>query len=383
MSQRVLAVGMGIGIALVPAFFGARWLLRELPVLAFHEPNEAERVEASSKAAERLAEGGFRVPLSEEVVANIMPLKGWRVYDPHCYFRYKGGLKSELTWKEHPNGGYDLVTNSLGLRMDAEIAPEAPDLRILLAGDSHMTGKCGNAESLHEVLAERLRAGDPARSVEAINGSQGAYSFYHYLGVLERMLHLGVVPDLFVVVVYGGNDFLAVHLWHFFNGTKRRRGSTKMKKLCAEEHPESLGQVLNVADDFRAGGPAEVELAHRMATTVMGEVQRQCAQQGIDLLVVYLPSPSELPGQADQTAIEAGRELMGLEQEDVDLLGKMGDRLLRDLEAMGIATFDLRPGFRRQDRELYWRADLHLNVDGHARAAELLEPWVEDWWTRR
>ncbi|MDP6740382.1 MAG: hypothetical protein QF404_10275, partial [Planctomycetota bacterium] len=162
---------------------------------------------------------------------------------------------------------------------------------------------CANAECFHSQLEGRLAATRPERSVEVINGSNGAYSFYHYLGVLERMLELGIRPDLFVMVAYGGNDFLGVFLWHFFHATLRPMNSKvdlARRDATAKEHPQALGQALNAADYFRRGGPQEVKAALRMAREVTREVQRLCAEEGIELLVIYLPSPTEMPEHADQ-----------------------------------------------------------------------------------
>ena len=384
--QRLLALTIGLVIAGVLASLLWNQLRPEPEVLTFVHIDPEVFEKASAEVSEQIEEGQFRKPLDEETVRKIMPMKGSRVYDPHCYFHYKPGLNVYRKWKAHPEGGFDTTTNSLGLRQDGELAEVAPDLRILLAGDSHTTGVCSNAETLAAQLEDRLAAHDPERSVEVVNGSHGAYSFFHYLGVLERMLALDIRPDLFVVVVYGGNDFRAVNLWHFFQGTKAQPSLTgevqQLRRTAADKHSAAMGQVLSAAHHF-AMRESEVELAMVMSDTVMGEMQRICAAEGIGLLVVYLPSPTEVPGQAELGRVERGREFLGLEPADLARLGEMGDLLLDQLDARAIPRVDLREAFREQEGLLYWPADLHLNLEGQALGADVVAPWVEDWWRAR
>lgn len=384
--QRLLALTLGLVIAAVLGSLLWQKLRPEPEVLTFVHIDPEVFEETSAAVSKQVAEGQFRKLLDEETVRKIMPLSGDRVYDPHCYFRYKSGRDVYRKWKAHPEGGFHVTTNSLGLRQDGELAAVAPDLRILLAGDSHTTGVCSNAETLAAQLEDRLAAQDPERSVEVVNGSHGAYSFFHYLGVLERMLALDIRPDLFVVVVYGGNDFRAVNLWHLFQGTKAKPKLTaevqQLRRTAAKKHSAAMGQVLSAAHHF-AMRESEVELAMVMADTVMGEMQRICAAEDIGLLVVYLPPPTDVPGQAELEKVERGREFLGLEPADLARLSEMGDLLLDQLDARAIPRIDLREAFREQEGLLYWQVDLHLNLEGQALGADVVAPWVEGWWRAR
>jgi lysophospholipase L1-like esterase len=383
--QRILALTLGLGLAVLIAVVGARLLRPEPKTLTLIEVDQVVLDTASAEAAGRVAEGGFRTPLDEETVREIMPVRGMRLYDPYCYFRYKPHRDQHQRWSEHPDGGFRVYTNSIGLRQDEEVATVKPDLRVLVAGDSHTTGVCSNAETFAAQLEDRLAAAVPTRSVEVLNGSHGAYSFFHYLGVLERMLALDMRPDLFVVVVYGGNDFRAVNLWHFFQGTKAPpldRTEMDLRREAADRFTSAMGQVLSAAHHF-AIRDGEVEIALRMSDRLMAETQRLCAAEGIGLLVVYLPAPTEVPEQAVLTKVEKCREFMGLEPEDLARLGVMADRLLDQLEAHQVPAIDLRSSFREHEGLLYWKADLHLNLDGHIAAADVVAPWVEEWWPSR
>ena len=389
-NARILAFGLSLALAGAAGGVFLRWRDSQrgpglcLSVLQDMSPEQAS---AALAAAARIESGSLlRVVLSEELVAEMMPLTRRRVYDPLCYFRFLPDLSFTRAWDEYPGGQYEIVTNSLGLRQDAEILEQKPDLRVLVVGDSHMTGVCANPDCFAGQLDAQLSAADDARSVEVLNGSHGAYGFYHYLGVLERMRHLGHDPDLMVMVVYGGNDFLDTYLWHFFHDSRRPRQNEDERLLLhsvAQDHPDAVGQVLNAAEYFRRGGAREVEIALRMGREVTREIARQCEELAAGLLVVYLPAPSELPDQSPLEDLLQAAGKLELDQADLDLVGTMGDAYLSDLESLGVATLDLRPVFAARAGLLYWRRDLHLALAGHAAAATAVAPWIEDWWRAR
>jgi len=389
MRPRPLTVLAGAGLLGVATGLVLRaWRPRRAP-LELVVTDEAEVDALSSRVAREARRGAgelVRVPLDEDLVAKLMPLdQGHRVWDPYCYFRSDPDLDYEREWAEYEGGAFRIRTNSLGLRMDREPAGERPDLRVWVAGDSHLTGVCANPDCTTGRLEALLAAADPARSVQVFNGSQGAYSFYHYLGVLERALALDLAPDVFVVVVYGGNDFLAVYLWHFFTGTRRvarTPDQTRRFTRAAEQYPAAIGQVLNAVEYFRVGGEEEVENALVMATQTTDEIRLLCETRGIELVLAYLPAPSEVPGAAEPGEIAAGLESLGLAQDDLSRIGEMADRYLDAARGLGVEVVDLRPAFRAAERELYWRRDLHLAVAGHELAARALVPAVEAAWRR-
>ena len=217
-----------------------------------------------------------------------------------------------------------------------------------------------------------------------LNAASGGYSLYHYLGTLERFLDLGLAPDAFVMVVYGGNDFAALPLlWHLYSGTKRPRADRerlrRKRELLDDFRPE-FGQCLNAVELFHSR-PGELQVAFDAATAVTAEVERVCRQRGIGLLVVYLPAPTEVPQRAELERLEAALDGLGLGPEALAVVPELANRYLAACSEAGIEVLDLRPAFAAADGLLYWVADLHLNLRGHELVArELLErasTWAE------
>jgi hypothetical protein len=148
-----------------------------------------------------------------------------QVYDEHLLARRKPHFQGHIDLAEHPQGGWDIRTNALGLREDQEVPEEKADLRVLVVGDSHVDGLCANADSFPNLLEASLSERHPGRTIEVVNAGTGGWSFYNYLGALEGLAYLR--PDVFVVVVYGGNDFQgAMSLHHFQRGERAPRPST-------------------------------------------------------------------------------------------------------------------------------------------------------------
>jgi lysophospholipase L1-like esterase len=319
-----------------------------------------------------------RRTLTPEEVAQLFTLdeREFDVYDPHCQFIKKPGLDGERAWPEHPAGRYTYHTNSLGLRGAADPAAVQPDLRVLVVGDSHTEGVCSDDETFTAELERRLRAAHAGRSIEALNAARGGYSFYQYLGTLERLLALA--PDVFVVAIYGGNDFEeALTLQHFFQGTARPP-SQSFEALRAETmkaHGSAIGQSLNGCKTFTVW-PDQIEVALQAARDCCTEIRAQCLRASIRPVFVYLPAAVDIELERHPKLREA-LEMLELSQDDVRSQDRMADSLLAFLRATNADVLDLRPAFRAAKEPLYWHADLHMNLAAHKLVSDALVAWIE------
>lgn len=294
-------------------------------------------------------------------------------FDPHCFFRYRPEVELEILYPEHPDGRWTLRTNELGLRNDGPLLP-APDLRLLVTGDSHTDGICNNAEGFPALLAERLGAG-----VDVANAGKSGYSFYNYLGVLETFA--GLEPDLFVVCVYGGNDYAEVLLPHHYHQRLPWPDPEFMgrEKLAAVREYLSAGvlpQGFMQATLFQKNPELEPLCAEAVGLLV-DAIGRRCAERSMPWLVVYIPSALEV--QPERYDPELSRAVADLELDEASLgaVGRLTEVLFERLRARGVEVLDLRPVFREQDRELYWHTDHHLNLEANQLVASELARLIE------
>jgi len=317
----------------------------------------------------------LRRELSPDEVELLFALgkREFDVYDPQCYFRKRAGLEGRRDWPEHPAGHYAWRTNSLGLRGSAEPAPTPPDLRVLVVGDSHTEGVCLDAETYPARLEQGLRAAYPGRTIEVLNAARGGYSFFHYLGALERALELE--PDVLVVGIYGGNDFeevLTPH--HYFQGTRRPPSESfqELRARAMRGHGTAIGQALNSVKYF-VTWPDQVDVALQAARDCCTEIQALCLRRSIHPIFVFIPSAAEIEPEGHPKLREA-MAMLELSPEDLRTSERMADSLLAFLRQRGLDVLDLRPAFRSADELLYWKADMHCNLQALQRiAAELLD----------
>jgi len=318
-------------------------------------------------------------PIDERSARELFPLEySAVVYDPDVYYRYRAKLHVVVPWEEHPAGSWLRVTNGFGLREDTDDDFTGVDLKILVAGDSHTDGSCDNRESFTNLLEARLAEVDPSRSVVALNTGVFGYSFYNYLGALEEGLlgQHGALPNVFVVAVYGGNDFVEVpRLFHYFRGSAMPPTSPEYwARIDAAKRASSreLGQGLNQLAYF-GEHPDQIDVAIEGCREAMGEIARLCHEREIRLHVVHIPAAFDVPRPDFEAAVDRALEALGLSHDALEL-GRAFEAELRDcLAGLGVSYVDLTERFLASEEPCYWTSDLHLDLVGHRIVAEVLE----------
>lgn len=291
-------------------------------------------------------------------------------YDPLAYFRRPAFQRLKFKWEEHPAGGWHLNTNSLGLRDDTELAAEKPDLRIFVTGDSHTDGVCENYESFPNLLEADLRSA--GKDAEVSNAGVGGYSFYNYLGALDRFKEFGV--DAYIVGVYGGNDFLGVLGPHrFFTGEEIPEPKPNGPRIgkAARIKAAALSQGFFAYDYFDMH-PEDIDLAVAASVETTLAIQTNCDKLGARLIIVYIPPVYDVTPELvaeDKAAIQAALELS---DEQLGSTERQADAYLAALAEAGVETLDMRPSFRDAEDPLYWLSDHHINLAGHRLIADQL-----------
>ncbi|MDP6538970.1 MAG: SGNH/GDSL hydrolase family protein [Planctomycetota bacterium] len=382
--QRWAAAG---GTAVLALAAAGAWLARdyaggdETVLLVDHAERFDELLAERARAGEVEA-GADLLVLDEgdraELARIFQRVRDGIVPDPVTFYRREGGVNHWRVFEEHPDAGFWVRSNSLGMRNDGEPLVPPPNLRVLVTGDSHTDGVCANEESFCGLLGDGLRLNELDRTVEVLNTGTGGYTFYHYLGVLERHLELG--PDVFVAVVYGGNDFSgAIKFQRYF---RRRpppvREPFSMKSFArAGVRGSGVESQEMVQLSYFLNNPQDVDLAVQTATALSRRMAELCERAGCALVLVYLPGP--LVGQPRHHAelIVARDAHMGEHAGEPDPAERIADAWLARCADLSITALDLRPLFRASSERLYWESDSHINLAGHALVARELLPLVE------
>ncbi len=319
-----------------------------------------------------------REPIDEPTARVLFAQIGKRMaYDPLAYYRPGRERGKRRDWPEHPDGGWVVNTNSLGMRGKAEVSEARPDRRVLVVGDSHSFGLCADEETFAHLLEVRLRRASGEKTVEVLNASAGGYDPFNYLGVVERFAELR--PQVVIIAFYGGNDFLGVMpLERYFH----RRGAPAARSLSDERLAQigesatyavaqEVGQVLY----FRAN-PEDEPIAVATSTAIATDAREVCRSMGAKLLCVYLPPPGMGQPEPDLARLAPALREFELTAEELGVSDRLADAWLAALREHDVAQLDLRPLFRRARKPCYWQHDLHLAVEGHRLVASALAPIV-------
>lgn len=324
------------------------------------------------------AEGFVRVPLDEETALRFFPsLKTARdVYDPQTYFRNRADFTAPRTFREHPEGSWTIRFNRAGFKSDRELRETPPDLRVLVAGDSHSEGVVPTPENYCSGFEALYTDAHPGRSVEVLNASRGGYSLYNYLGALEKYADLA--PRVFVMAVFGGNDFSeVVPLYAYFHGESLEDGRegwglrVAYSKRATKGSGQALAQGIHQEALFHH---SEVfrELARRAVPEIASETHRVCRERGIEFVLLYIPPAPDVQLRYCEEGVDAVLEQFDMTEADRGWTERIADELIAAMRAEDALVVDLRPAFRAAEDRLYWNADLHINTAGHAVVAREL-----------
>lgn len=324
-----------------------------------------------------------REPIGEELAATFYPALARdrgrenprKVFCPQAFFVNAPGFNAPIHWDEHPAKVWNVRYVTGSFRNPREPRDPPPRLRVILCGDSHLEGVVPYRETAGAVLERALGALDAPESVEVLNGSSGGYDFYNYLGFLERSLPLE--PDVFVAVVYGGNDFLGILPIHaYFERVLLEfpgRAAGESLRNLASRNQGAVSQGFQQLMRF-VESPRSAELALDGAVRATLALRAVAQASGVALLVAYLPPMHDVRPQDMREDIEALLAILGYGPEALTTTDRLAERWMEAVAAEGIAVVDLRPALRASDRRAYWRSDHHLDTHGHELVARELLP---------
>lgn len=286
---------------------------------------------------------------------------------------HKPHVIREFEWKEHLSGKIIMKTNNVGLRSDTdtEIIKTENLFRVLITGDSHIDGVLNNNESIAYSLEYGLNYLYPARKHEALNAGNGYFGPQNYLGAYNKFQNYN--PDVFVVIIYTGNDFLDAIRIEAENGRlnvpDRPNGYYDKLWEIDELYTGFTGQQLNQLKFFETY-PDFTDTALIITQQSLLKIKKLCKRNHTSFLVVLLPTKIDTEPQTDKSRIDEVFEIMGFNASHLQKNREMVLSLAEWLEQNDVTYIDLGESFKKSDGELFWQADYHINVAGHKAIAD-------------
>ncbi len=262
-------------------------------------------------------------------------------------------------------------TNNLGFVEERGTLKDKADsvFRILITGDSHTDGVVNTNETFPNVLEEKLKKLPQTKNIEILNAGVGFYSFQNYSGVIKKYVNLK--PNLFVVTVYTGNDFIEGYLYEKENQKlfpslqtfwyRLTKGYFQLRTKMAST--QSTNQIL-----FFKMFPEKKELALEIANQQFLEIKKQCEESQTELLVVLLPSKLETEKEFRKKLIGES----GWDEAELNINRELARGLEKWLITHKINCINASPQFEKSEQKLFWDTDQHLNKTGHLLLATIV-----------
>ena len=272
--------------------------------------------------------------------------------------------KLNYVWEEHPNHQFEKQTNNFGfVKTNATLEKKDSNMfRILVTGDSHLDGVINNHESFPSLLENHLNSKFPTIKTEVLNGGVGFYSFVNYAGLYKKFKFLK--PDVFIVSVYTGNDFIEAILYDPGNKKILPALQTfwyRLAKLVFQiktnlASTQSTNQLL-----FFKLFPSKEDIALTIAKKYFLEINQLCLQNNTKLLVVFLPTKID----AEKNFRQNLETKSGWNDTVLNTSKNLTTRLNNWLKKQNIRSINTVPNLSDNPLKLFYDSDQHLNVNGH------------------
>ncbi len=273
--------------------------------------------------------------------------------------------KREYNWPESKSGKIIFQTNNLGFREDTDTAARKTKgvTRVLVTGDSQVDGVVNNSESFPSVLENRLNSESQTKKFEFLNGGVGYYGPDHYPLFLNKYLYLK--PDIYIVCIYTGNDFIdSARILEARDGVNERPAEYIRSLQACQVNEGAVSQVVNQVYYFKTF-PQMKEKTLNHVQELMVKIRNVCKQQGIDLLLVLLPTKADVEWQRDAEALEKVKHCLKLSEADLRINRDLTEAFIKGLQNKNINVLDLYSSMKNKNDEFYWKKDYHLNGRGH------------------
>ncbi len=248
--------------------------------------------------------------------------------------------------------------------------------RLLLIGDSHLTGVVMTERNASSLLEAGLRNRTPAKGALVVNASAAFYSLYQ-LVLRMRALKEFVRPQFLIAVVFMGNDFVELEdigRPHLDDEGNECPADPDPPKETTSERRKWLGlsdellfwQGLNQAAYFFLR-PDRMEAIERKTRICLELLKVEATAASARLMVVQLPSYDVVFPDGARALSENAERLV-----DAGLARHWHQRFGEMLREGEVESIDLLPAFEECGEPSIYASDYHIFEKGHFLVARAL-----------
>jgi len=309
------------------------------------------------------------------------------------------------------------TTNELGLK-DYTIPPKEPTtFRVLCVGDSFtMSWGTSIDEAYPKILKRLLEERHPAASIEVVNFGLLRYAIPHHLSAM-REFGFDLDPDLIVLQFYPENDipdtlgFVGKRMRSCNVRHERDQAALRKKQtlpfrirsfLRRHSHAsvllydrwdvlklqygwfrEKMGRIPSIPgrpsylEPYLKEYYPELDEGWALTETYLREFIDECRTRQTPLIAFEVPAGFEFVGQWKEKLVDNAVP-------DVSIydLSKCGKLIENIFERLDVPYVDLRQALldTGHPEDYYWQTDVHLNLEGSAMTAALLQPHVSQYY---
>lgn len=290
-------------------------------------------------------------------------------FDPRFGVRAKPRLRLELTHPDAPGGEWEVVSNSLGLWMESELASEPPESTALLVGGIELESPCARRDTIGARLDATLAELHRDSTHEVLVASAPSWGLAQCATALTTF---GSRRPLLCVVLTGFVDLEAGlgPYYHFTGVTPPVRASDELAALDAARArwPDELASGLATLHRF-ARHPEELDTALGAAAVSLGELAGAASSHSTEIVLLWCPPFLAHDKAAREQALAEPLAVLGLGPADFARVERARTRLFDVAKALRITVIDLAPTFAASDEEVVLPRSRRLAPTGNALVA--------------
>ena len=298
--------------------------------------------------------------------------------DSLTMFWHVANMNKHFDFEEYSPEGFNKRTNNLGFVKNRNTKIDKDSLvRVIITGDSHTDGVLPDDKTFPNIMEDSLNLNlnlnlnlslNLSSKYEFLNAGMGNFTFKNYFGVLKKFLYLK--PDIFIVNVYTGNDFIENIFYEnkngeFFNTLKTFWARLKWKYF---EKYMNNSQSLAQAVYFKTY-PERINESIELTSVYVDSMASLCKKNNIRFYISFLPTSVDVENRYLDNIISKGKYSL----QDIFVAQDIKQRLISQFSQKDITSIDLLPEMKKHNADsLYYKTDDHINAAGHIAVARIL-----------